>query len=57
MPAPLMKLKGRTRYQILLKSESRAALSAFLDKALPGLRTHCPGKVQLEVDVDPLDMM
>jgi primosomal protein N' (replication factor Y) len=56
-PAPMMKIKGRTRYQIMLRSESRSGLSAFLDRMLPALRQGCPRDVLLEVDVDPVDLM
>jgi len=55
-PCPLAKLRGKTRCQILLKSDQRGPLRlllALLDEA----RKKLPNGVNLTVDVDPLDML
>ena len=55
-PCPLARLRGRTRYQILLKSAGRPQIRRMLqqlDKAVGQL----PRQVQLAIDVDPLDML
>jgi primosomal protein N' (replication factor Y) len=56
-PAPclLSKLRGKSRYQILLKARTRPVLRSLLDE-LPGVRKKLPAGVTLTVDVDPLDM-
>ena len=55
-PCPLMKLRGKNRYQILLKSAERPPLRHLLqalDNGIAGL----PRQVAVAIDVDPLDMM
>lgn len=56
-PAPclLAKLRGKYRFQILLKAAHRPVLRA-LAEALPSLRKMLPAGVGLTVDIDPLDM-
>jgi primosomal protein N' (replication factor Y) len=56
-PAPclLAKLRGKHRFQILLKSKHRPALRMLVD-ALPVARKKLPPGVALTVDIDPLDM-
>ena len=57
-PAPLVKLRGKTRWQILLKIPDREKgvlpLARLLDR-LP--RDGILSGVDLEIDVDPLDML
>jgi primosomal protein N' (replication factor Y) (superfamily II helicase) len=55
-PCPLMRLRGKTRMQILLKSPTRPPLRRLLDILAP-LRRRLPAGVQLAVDVDPQDML
>ncbi len=55
-PCPLFRLRGRTRYQILLKSVTRAPLHRLLSR-LPALRSALPRTLKLTLDVDPLDML
>jgi primosomal protein N' (replication factor Y) len=55
-PCPLARLRGKSRYQVLLKSPSRPPLRHLLTR-LPLLRRALPGKVALTVDVDPMDML
>jgi primosomal protein N' (replication factor Y) len=55
-PAPLAKLKGKTRYQLLLKGPSHAALAGPLslaERLLPDL----PSSVKVALDVDPGAML
>jgi primosomal protein N' (replication factor Y) len=53
-PAPLERLLGRWRYQILIRSARRAALLEALATAVP---ERPPGETQIAVDVDPQDLM
>jgi len=57
-PAPclLAKLRGKNRFQILLKSTQRQPLRALLDH-LPELRKQLAAGITLTIDVDPLDMV
>ncbi len=55
-PCPLSRLRGKTRYQILLKSTDRSALRRCLNQ-FGSLRRKIPRQVQLSIDVDPLDML
>jgi primosomal protein N' (replication factor Y) len=55
-PCPLSRLRGKSRFQILLKSSRRPALHHLLAH-LPDLRRGVPSGVGLAVDVDPLDML
>ncbi len=55
-PCPLSRLRGKSRYQILLKSTDRPALRHFLKRLDPIIR-QIPRQVNLAVDVDPVDML
>jgi primosomal protein N' (replication factor Y) len=55
-PCPLARLRGKSRFQILLKAPERPPLRRLLAR-LPGLRKKLPGGVALAVDVDPVDML
>jgi primosomal protein N' (replication factor Y) len=53
-PAPILRLKGRYRWNILLKGYSRNDLHLVARKILHSLRSKLPsGRVRLTVDVDP----
>jgi len=54
-PAPLLKIRNRYRYQILLKAESNADLHELLQYA--GHLEAQLKKVKLQVDVDPYNLM
>ncbi|MEW5724054.1 MAG: primosomal protein N' [Thermodesulfobacteriota bacterium] len=57
-PAPLSKVKGKYRFQLLIKGEKVAPLHAFLKKWLALVRPRLKGwGVALAVDVDPYQMM
>jgi len=55
-PCPLSRLRGKSRYQILLKSTDRRALRRCLDR-MSDVTAKIPRCVQLHIDVDPLDML
>ncbi len=54
-PAPLAMLRGRHRFQVLLKAEKVSALQAAL-RRLASLRLGGSGKTRVVFDVDPVDM-
>jgi primosomal protein N' (replication factor Y) len=53
-PAPLERLQGKWRFQILLRATDRAAILEILEAALP---ERPPSGAQVAVDVDPQDLM
>ena len=53
-PAPLERLQGRWRFQILVRAAERAVILAILEEAIP---ERSPGGTQVAVDVDPQDLM
>ena len=55
-PCPLSRLRGKSRYQILLKSSDRPTLRRFLNQ-LDNISRQIPRQVNLAVDVDPVDML
>ena len=57
VPAPMERLAGRYRGQLLLQSTSRAALQKLLGAAVPKLDAlPAARKVRWSVDVDPVDL-
>ena len=56
-PAPLVKLKDRIRWQLLLKSRSPAVLHDLCAAVLAEKNTLCPRTVAMGFDVDPENMM
>jgi primosomal protein N' (replication factor Y) len=52
--APLERLQGRWRFQILLRAAERRGVLAALEAAVP---ERAPAQVQIAVDVDPQDLM
>ena len=55
-PCPLSRLRGKSRYQILLKSAARPVLRQLLN-CLDGGIKQLPRQVNLIIDVDPVDML
>jgi primosomal protein N' (replication factor Y) len=53
-PAPLERLQGRWRFQILIRAAERLAVLEALEQAVP---ERPPSGVQIAVDVDPQDLM
>ena len=56
-PAPLVKLKDKTRWQLLLKSASQTALHACCEALLAAKGTLGSRSVAVQLDVDPENMM
>jgi primosomal protein N' (replication factor Y) len=50
-PAPLTRLRGRTRYRFLLKAEREFPIQEYLYKWL----SHCsiPAGIRIKIDIDP----
>jgi primosomal protein N' (replication factor Y) len=55
-PAPLARLQGRYRFQVLLRSKERRPLRATLFALLP-LREQLGAGVRMVIDIDPVKMM
>ncbi|MEO8433054.1 MAG: primosomal protein N' [Acidobacteriota bacterium] len=53
-PAPLERLQGRWRFQLLLRAADRRTILAALDAAMP---ERPPSGVQIAADVDPQDLL
>jgi primosomal protein N' (replication factor Y) len=53
-PAPLERLQGRWRFQILLRARDRRSVLAALEACIP---ERPPSGVQIAADVDPQDLM
>jgi primosomal protein N' (replication factor Y) len=56
-PAPIEKLRGRYRWQILIKAPSARILSGLMASTIPKLEAKIPRKVRLNVDVDPSNLL
>lgn len=56
-PAPLSKLKGEYRMQMLLKSRNRRQLRALIDEALKSLDEREVRRRSINVEIDPVSIM
>jgi primosomal protein N' (replication factor Y) len=57
-PAALPRLRGRTRWQVLIKTHQRAAVVATAKRTLWALSgAGLPGDVRVSLDVDPVSML
>ena len=56
-PAPLAKLHGRHRWQLLLKSSDLKTLHGFTTALVGEQGDNLPGSVKLSLDVDPENML
>ena len=56
-PAPLVKIKDRVRWQLLLKSSDLHVLHALCDELCSQKHRLCPRNTILQVDVDPENML
>lgn len=54
--APLSKLRGNYRFQLLVKGKDHRKLNAFCHQIL-GDQSWCPSGVKISVDVDPLNLL
>ncbi len=55
-PAPLARLRGRYRFQVLLRARERRTLRACLVALMP-TRDRLAGQIRIAIDVDPVQMM
>jgi primosomal protein N' (replication factor Y) len=53
-PAPIERIQGRWRFQILLRAADRKRILAALEAAIP---ERSPSGTRIDVDVDPQDLM
>ncbi|MBT3181258.1 MAG: primosomal protein N' [Deltaproteobacteria bacterium] len=56
-PAIIEKLRGRYRWQILIKAPNPALLTSFLSGVHSKIKRLVPSKVRINIDVDPVNMM
>ncbi len=56
-PSPLVKIKDRTRWQLLLKSHNPAVLHELCEALLAEKKRLCPPAVVMSFDIDPENMM
>lgn len=55
-PAPLFKLRGKFRYQVMIKCDSSQRLNAFCKQLLSN-EDWIPAGTKVQVDIDPFQMM
>ena len=55
MPAPLSRVKGKSRQQVLMRAKATSAMTAPLKAALGELKI--PRAISVIVDVDAISMM
>ena len=55
-PCALARLRGKTRFQILLKAEKRLPLHRMLQH-VTGKASPVPSGVRMNIDIDPIDML
>ena len=55
--APLARVKGEYRYQVILKGRDRRKMKKCLQQSLEALRSKRIGVHNLQVDVDPMSLM
>ncbi len=55
--APLARIRGRHRWQLLIKAPSAGPLGELLSRARPALQAAMPRTVRLAVDVDPVNLL
>lgn len=56
-PAPLARLKGEHRIQILIKSRSRRRLRQIIDAAITGLSARGMNTRSINIEIDPISVM
>jgi primosomal protein N' (replication factor Y) len=56
-PAPLARLKGEHRFQLLIKSRSRRQLRAVADAALNSLANRGINLRSINLEIDPVSIM
>ena len=56
-PAPLKKVRGKFRYQLLIKAPNAATLSKLLNASLSPVNSSIPSGCRVVIDVDPMNML
>jgi len=56
-PAPLARLKGEHRIQLLLKSRSRRRLRQLIDTAVAGVTGRGHSSRSINIEIDPISIM
>jgi primosomal protein N' (replication factor Y) len=56
-PAPIEKLRGRYRWQLLIKASGAPAMAKLLSRSLPEIERTLPRKVRFSLDVDPANLV
>jgi len=56
-PAPLARLKGEYRVQLLIKCRNRRELRRIIDEALAALSEHKVNLRSINVEIDPVSIM
>ena len=54
--ANIQRIAGKTRYQIVVQSESRGSLQSFLTRWCDKLSEQTGRKVRWSIDVDPIEV-
>jgi primosomal protein N' (replication factor Y) len=55
-PAPITRIKGKTRWQLVLKAPSHAVMARTID-AIERALEEVPNAVRVVIDVDPAAML
>jgi primosomal protein N' (replication factor Y) len=56
-PAPISRLKGKVRYQLIARAAHRPTLRSFVKEFLLGARAMIQQPMSLSTDIDPVSMM
>ncbi|MGH9961005.1 MAG: hypothetical protein ACREBC_28445, partial [Pyrinomonadaceae bacterium] len=56
-PAPLARLKGEHRIQLLVKSRNRRQLREVVDRALASVSNHGINLRSINLEIDPISIM
>ncbi len=56
-PAPLARIKGKWRWQIILKGSRTGEMREILKESLSQLKEPASGRVRISLDVDPMGML
>jgi primosomal protein N' len=57
VPAPIERIRGRVRYQLVFKGETTRSVAVLLSDVLGDRSARREGGVQIAVDIDSLDML
>lgn len=58
VPAPIKRIRGKTRWMMMVKADSPGTMSGFLDSLVNAIeKKGLPGSLNIEVDRDPVFLM